>query len=138
MISLIVFVAGALTLWASLSTSGPEPWSFYAWPALWLFVAWRFFRFGLYTSPWGVRICNPVLTWWYSWNEIDRFELGSTGEMFSPRAQAPILVTQSGARRTIWSLATSAMFFRLTDAAQAEVLEELNRHTAIPSREGQP
>lgn len=127
---MIVYLGGALSLWAALSTDGREPWNAYVWPVLWLVVAWRFFRFGLYTSPWGVRICNPALTWWYPWTRINRFEQGPSGEMFNRRAQAIILVATNGKRRTVWSLATSAMFFRLSVDSQAEVLAELNARLA--------
>ena len=86
---MIVFLAGLVTLWASPSTESREPWSFYIWPAIWLFV-----------------VCASFVS--------------------------------AGKRRTIWSLATSMMFFRLTDAAQAEVLEDLSRRPEVPSRKGSP
>lgn len=134
-VSSITLSVAVLTLVASLSTSKAEPRSFYIWPAIWFFLAWRFFRLGCYTSPWGVRICNPVLTFWYPWRKIDHFELGSTGEMFAPKAQAVIMVTDKGKRRTIWSLATSMLFFRLSEAKQKEVLSDLNGRVATASRE---
>lgn len=102
----------------------------YIWPLVLLFVAWRFFRLGLYTSAWGVRICNPVLAWWYPWSRVARFELASTGELFAPKAKGIALVTTAGKRRLSWDLTTSGLLIRLSSDAQGILLDELNELSA--------
>lgn len=103
------------------------------WPLLWFFVAWRFFRLGLYTSPWGVRISNPVLTYWYPWRKIDRFDIVLGEEAFLKKPKIVALVTKRNRRRPIFSLSTGVAFFSLDEAKQAEVIDRLNR---LQSRSG--
>ena len=111
-------------------------WGKFAWPAIWLFIAWRFLVLGLYVSDWGVLIKNPVLTWWYPWRNIDHFELAPTGEMFARRATGIAVVTRRGRRRLAWALTTSRLMPNsLSIERQEEVLAELNSRVAA-SRPG--
>jgi hypothetical protein len=125
--ALAVFVFGAwLVILVLIATNPGHGSGRFIWPTLYLFVAWRFSRLGVYVSDWGVRICNPIVTWWYPWRRIDRFELGPTGEMFAPKAQAIVLVTTSGRRRLAWGLASSMLFFRKPEDGLATNFDLLN------------
>jgi len=121
----VVAAAGFVRLVGEVgdTTSG---WARFMWPAVALFVAWRFLRLGVYTSDWGVRICNPALTRWFRWHKIDHFELASTGEMFVPKAKVVSLVSRRGSRIRAYGLSTSGIPFRLSEEGQAEILADLN------------
>lgn len=127
LISLLPFVVGIVTLLAEATRDEPVRAGRFVWPAIWLFVAWRFFRMGLYTSPWGVRITNPVLTYWYPWRNVFGFTLVAGEESFLPKSQIVALVTKRERRRPIFALSSTVAFFRLSKAHQAEILEQLNR-----------
>lgn len=130
----MAFVLGVFALIAVLSGS-TRGWGRFVWPAIWLFVAWRFVVLGVYVNDWGVRIKNPVVTWWYPWRKIDRFELSSTGEIFAPKANGVALVTSSGRRRLAWALTTSRLLPNsLSSERQDEILAELNGR--VPSKTG--
>lgn len=121
---LLLFVVTSL---AELSASGPFDVGSFFWPAVWFFVAWRFFRLGLYTSRWGVRVSNPGLTYWYPWNRIDHFTTVDGAESFLPKSKIVALVTKSGRHRPIYAFSNKVAFFTLTEAHQSEILEDLDR-----------
>jgi hypothetical protein len=125
-VSGIVAVVGVWFLVVT-ATEDAGDWKRFIWPALTIFIAWRFVRLGLYTSEWGVRISNPVMTWWYPWSRVDHFELAPTGEMFAPKAKAIALVTTEDKKRLSWDLTTSGFLIRLSAVDQWELLAEVNR-----------
>jgi hypothetical protein len=124
-LSVLPLIVGIGTFVASVTSSQGD--SYYFWSGVWLFVAWRFFRLGLYTSRWGVRICNPMLTYWYPWSRIHHFEIIKGEESFLPKSDIIALVTRRGRRRSIFSLSSTVAFFSLTKAHQSEILNDLNR-----------
>jgi hypothetical protein len=130
----LVAAAGGIVYLVITITSVEGSWTKFIWPAAYLFVAWRFVGFGVYTSEWGVRINNPVLTWWYPWRRIDHFELAPTGELFAPKAQAVALVSTKGRRRSALGLSASRMFFALNDDTQAEIMADLNARSLRENR----
>lgn len=136
LLATLPLLAGAGILIDATRHSNTLDWGDSAWVAVWVFIAWRFARLGFFTSRWGVRICNPALTWWYPWSKIDHFELVSTNELFHRDAKAVALVTTRGTRRPIYALSTSIMFFRLPEGHQAVILDDLNRRAADLSLRG--
>lgn len=120
-LSAVAMLLGAIYIGA-LASSATRTWTMFIWPAIWIFLGWRFLVMGLYVSEWGVRISNPVLTYWRPWRDIEHFELGSTGEMFAPKAKGIVVVTKSGRRELAWALTTSR---KLPSPLSAEWQEEL-------------
>ena len=136
LISGVVAAAGILllVLGATRESDSGSGWDRFLWPSIAIFIAWRFYRLGLYTSEQGVRICNPLLTWWYPWHRIDRFEPAPTGEMFARGATTVALVTTEARRRQAFGLSTSGIPFSLSAELQLLILEDLNRLVAAHAK----
>jgi hypothetical protein len=137
-LSAIVAAVAIVTLVATLSDGfvWREDKTPLIWTAIWFFVAWRFLSLGVYVNEWGVKISNPIVTWYYPWRKVDLFELVSTGEMFRPKARCIALVTRKGKQRPALALSTSRLWIPLTEEQQAHLLAELN--SRVPRLESAP
>lgn len=119
--STLALVPG-IAAFVGLAQTSHGSWTKLIWPSLYLFVAWRFLGLGVHVSHWGVRIKNPVLTYWFPWRNVAGFELDSTGEAFARTAKGVVVVPKSGRRRLAWALTTSR---RLPSSISDESLEEI-------------
>ncbi|MEX2554955.1 MAG: hypothetical protein WEB06_04930 [Actinomycetota bacterium] len=68
-----------------------------------------------------------MLTYWYPWDRIHRFEIIKGDESFLPKSEIIALITRRERRRPIFSLSSSVAYFKLDQASQAEILNDLNR-----------
>jgi hypothetical protein len=122
----IAFLLGVGSIYG-VATASSGSWTRFIWPSIYVFLAWRFLVMGLYVSDWGVRVNNPVLTYWHPWRDVEHFELGSTGEMFARKAKGIVVVTKANKRRLAWALTTSRMIPKaVSTESQQELLAWLN------------
>lgn len=95
-----------------------------------LFMYWRFLRASVRTDEEGVTVINPLRTYAFGWDDLERFELRSNPIFQNDRAVA---ITSKG-EIPIFAIQANNSFIRKRKEEEVSIVEELNQLIRVHSR----